>query len=163
MPGYRHARPLLLCLVLLITACGFRLAGTASLPPELDSIQLIASDLSAAQRERLIARLERAGARVTGVAGEASIQLVVSLESVPDRRLATSASTGRNVNRLSRRLVFSLRDDGAPLAPPRSLVQQKDIAVDDDNLLASDEERDSVLRELEQALFEQLIRQLARI
>lgn len=163
MPGFRHARPLLLCLSLLLAACGFRLAGTASLPPELESIQLITRDLSAAQRERLVARLERAGARVSNAAGVTSLQLVVSLETQPDRRLVTSANTGRNVDRLSRRLVFSIRDDGVALAPSRSLVQQKDIAVDDDNLLASEEERSSVLRELEQALFDQLIRQLARI
>jgi len=90
--------------------------------------------------------------------------IFVSVETLPERRLATSASSGRNVDRLSRRLVFSVnRDDGASLVPQRSLVQQKDIAVDDDNLLASEEERSGVLRELEQALFDQLIRQLARI
>jgi outer membrane lipopolysaccharide assembly protein LptE/RlpB len=83
---------------------------------------------------------------------------------LPDRRLVSSARNGKTVERLARSLDFSLRAaDGEMLVPTRTLVQQNDIVLDDDNLLASSKEKASVLEDLHQALFEQLIRQLKRI
>ena len=68
------------------------------------------------------------------------------------------------MERLTRSLDFSLVSaSGEVLVPTRTLKQQNDIVLDDDNLLASVRERASVLEDLEQDLFEQLIRQLNRI
>ena len=83
---------------------------------------------------------------------------------MPDQQLVTSASSGEIVKRISRSLDFNVKAaDGKLLAPARSLRQQKDISLDDNNLLASNRERETVVRELEQALYDQLLRQLSRI
>ena len=42
-------------------------------------------------------------------------------------------------------------------------MQQKDFEIDDDNLLASTQDRNTALSDLQRDLFEQLIRRLARI
>jgi outer membrane lipopolysaccharide assembly protein LptE/RlpB len=47
--------------------------------------------------------------------------------------------------------------------PMRTLAQQRDVSLDDDNLLSSDREKEAVTRDLEDALFDQLIRQLTLI
>ena len=59
--------------------------------------------------------------------------------------------------------VGRLLPSGSQLAPPDSLLQQKDIVLDDDNLLSSTVERKNVVEDLEAALFDQLVRRLQRI
>jgi LPS-assembly lipoprotein len=147
-----------------LAACGFRLAGTVNLPPELSSIHLLTSGFDARQQDALRQQLTRAGAELKNEDDPDAVKLVVSFKVLPDRRLVSSASDNKTVDRLSRSLDFSLRAaDGEMLVPTRTLVQRNDIVLDDDNLLASTREKAQVLEDLQQALFEQLIRQLKRI
>ncbi len=161
-PAYRVW--LLLVLALGLAGCGFRLAGGVTLPAALENIELETSGFNRRERSLLADRLRRAGSRVAETPDSKSHRLSVRLLQVDDRRLVTSASTGRNVVRLERSLVFSLRDaTGEILVADTTLVQQKDFRIDDDNLLASTQDRDNALADLERGLFDQLIRRLARI
>jgi len=147
-----------------LAGCGFRLAGTANLPQQLSSITLLTSGFNKQQQDALRLQLTRAGAELKNQDDPDAVKLTVSLKALPDRRLVSSARDGKTVERLARSLDFSLRAaDGEMLVPARTLVQQNDIVLDDDNLLASSKEKASVLGDLQQALFEQLIRQLKRI
>jgi LPS-assembly lipoprotein len=167
-PSSRYHSLRFCLLVLLVSfslsACGFRLAGTAELPPQLKSIYLVTSDFSDSQRKLLRRNLSDAGARLVEQLESPAVQLNVSLKVIPDRELATSASTGAIVKRISRSLSFNVKAaDGKFLLEAQTLHQQKDVSLDDDNLLSSDREKESVTRDLEQALFDQLIRQLILI
>ena len=160
--------PRICVLVLLVSfclsACGFKLAGSTELPPQLASIYLVTSDFNDAQRRLLQRSLSNAGARLVEQLDSQSVQLNVSLKTHPDRDLATGASTGARVNRISRSLSFNVKAaDGEILLAAQTLRQQNDATLDDDNLLSSDREKEKVIRDLEQALFDQLIRQLTRI
>lgn len=147
-----------------LAACGFRLAGTEDLPQELSSMYLQTSGFDAQQQAALRRQLTRAGAELKNQDAPDAVTLTVSFKVLPDRRLVSSARDGKTVDRLARGLDFSLRAAGGEiLIPGKTLVQQNDIVLDDDNLLASSRERASVLEDLQQALFEQLIRQLKRI
>ncbi len=147
-----------------LAACGFRLAGTSNLPQNLSSMVLVDSGLNQQQQDALRRQLTRAGAELKNRDDPDAVRLKISLKVLPDRRLVSSASDGKSVERLTRSLDFSLVSaSGEVLVPTRTLTQQNDIVLDDDNLLASVRERSSVLEDLEQDLFEQLIRQLNRI
>ena len=149
---------------LCLPACGFRLAGTAELPPSLASIFLELDNFDERQRAALSRTLESAGATLAPRADEQAARLRVALKPAPDRQLATSASSGEVVRRVSRALDFSVRDAGGNfIVAPRTLNQQRDIVLDEDNLLASNRERDTVASELEQALYEQMLRQLSNL
>ena len=157
-------RLILLLLTLALAGCGFKLAGESSLPPELGRIQLLASGFSDKQRRTLTARLQQAGAEVSLQPLVGAAQLRVRLKVLPDRRLVTSASNRKIIERVSRSLHYSLEAaDGTELAPAASISRQKDIVLDDDELLSATVERDNVVDDLETALFEQLIRQLKRL
>jgi LPS-assembly lipoprotein len=167
-PGSYYNGPRICVLVLLLSfclsACDFKLAGTAELPPQLASIYLVTSDFSDAQRRLLQRSLSNAGALLVEQLDSQSVQLNVSLKTLPDRDLATGASTGVRVKRISRSLSFNVKAaDGEILLAAQTLHQQRDASLDDDNLLSSDREKEKVIRNLEQALFDQLIRQLTRI
>jgi LPS-assembly lipoprotein len=149
---------------LCLSACGFRLAGTTELPTQFASIYLQASNFSETQRKALRRTLKSAGATLITDSSAEATRLIVDLKTVPDQQMATSASSGEIVKRISRSLNFHVKAaDGNLIAPVRTLRQQKDITLDENNLLASNRERETVVLELEQALYDQLVRQLARI
>lgn len=147
-----------------LAACGFKLAGTSNLPQNLSSMVLATSNLDQRQQEALRRQLTHAGAELKSQDDPEAVRLKISFKAVPDRRLVSSARDGKSVERLTRSLDFSVSSaSGEVLIPTRTLTKQNDIVLDDDNLLASGRERASVLADLEQDLFEQLIRQLNRI
>lgn len=152
----------LLCLCL--SACGFRLAGTADLPPRLASMHLETVDFTEAQARSLRRSLTAAGANLVEAGDTDAVRLKVTLLSLPERQLVSSASSGAIVQRIGRGLSFVVKAaDGTALAPAQTLRQQKDINLDDDNLLASNREKEAAILELEQSLYQQLVRQLTRI
>jgi len=166
--GFRIASLRIVLVVMLVSfslsSCGFRLAGTNDLPPELSSIYLLTSKISPSQSRALQRSLENAGATVVSQLDQQSVQLNVSLMVEPARQLATSARDGAIVRRISRGLTFSVKAaDGQIIAETQTLRQHKDVSLNDDNLLASNREQETVTRQLEQSLFDQLVRQLTRI
>jgi len=151
----------LLLLAAAICGCGFRLAGTVPLPENLARIQLETRDFDNRQRDALLRRLRQAGADVALEPAADRVRLAVRLLAPRDRRLVTSASSGKTVDRLSRGLEYSLRgSDGQILDGPRQLSVERDLTLDDDNLLSSSDERQSVIEELEATLYDRLVRQL---
>ena len=156
--------PIVLVLVLCLSGCGFRLAGSTDLPPQLASIYLVTSGFSETQRKALSQRLRAAGASLVEQPDAPAAHLSVNLQVLPDRQLVSSGSSGALVKRISRALDFNLKSaDGKLLAPAQTLRQQRDISLNDDNLLSSERERENAIEGLEQALYQQLIRQLTRI
>ncbi len=155
---------ILLVAVIGLSASGFTLAGTASLPQELSTMHLSVNGLTEKQQTALRQRLARAGAQFVKRDDAGAVSLTVSYKVLPNRRLVSSASNGKSVERVARSLDFALKSaDGVLLAPTKTLFQQRDIQLDDDNLLASDKEQRKVVEDLEQDLFNQLVQQLIRI
>ena len=165
MLSYRGLRHLMVIVISIgLVACGFRLAGTAELPEELSTIHLVTRNLSKQQQDEIRGRLTRAGATVVDQATADAVLLAVSFKVLPDRRLASGGSSGKIVDRVSRSLNFSLKSpDGEVIAPAKTLLQQKNMELDENNLLASNREKENVIKELEENLFKQLINQLQRI
>jgi len=165
MLNYRGLRQLMVIVISIgLFACGFRLAGTAELPEELSTIHLVTRNLNKQQQDEIRGRLTRSGATVVDQATTDAVLLSVSFKVLPDLRLASGGSSGKTVDRVSRSLNFSLKSpDGKVIAPVKTLLQQKNIELDENQLLASNREKKNVIKDLEQALFKQLINQLQRI
>lgn len=161
-PGLRQWIVVVACVSL--AACGFRLAGTSELPAELSTIRLVTSNFDKQQQDELSGRLTRAGANVVSEPTEDAVVLSVNLNVIPDRRLASAGSSGRFVVRIARSLDYNLKSaDGEVMVPSKTLRRQNDSELDDDSLLASNREKENVSKDLEQALFEQLVNQLRLI
>ncbi len=157
-------RAALIALCVALGACGFRLAGTAELADSIELLRLETDNFSDRQRRALRARLERAGAVLAGDGDGGAALLRVGFLNFPTQDLIVGGRSGKTIERVSRGLRFSLfGDDGQPLIAAKTLTRQRDFTRDDDNLLASNEERENLLVELEISLFEQLIFELSRI
>ena len=154
----------MLCASLWLGGCGYRLAGTDSLPESRAEFRLVTQNFSVAGDSALRSRLKQAGAKLVVDPAASVAELEVSWLAPADIGLVSSASNGKTVQRISRGIRFSLRDAaGQELITNQTLTQQTDILLDDDNLLASDQERAEIAVDLQRVLFNQLIRQLNRI
>lgn len=144
-----------------LTACGFRLAGSGSLPQSLSSIRLQTVNFNDQQRGALVKSLKRAGARVGGDSNDTAALLNISIKVIPERTLASSANSGGTLVQIARELSYSLKSaSGDVLMKRQVLLRRKDIQLDSDRLLSSVAEQESAAQNLEQALFDQLIQQL---
>ena len=153
-----------LAFLLCLSACGYRLAGTVELPPQLATINLETNNFKEIQRRTLVRTLQAAGASLVDQSDADAIRLTITLDSPPDRQLATSASSGTIVKRITRNLTYALHSaDGKVVSPAQTLSQQADISLNADSLLASNQERDSAVAALERALYQRLVLQLTRI
>jgi outer membrane lipopolysaccharide assembly protein LptE/RlpB len=154
----------LLLISAVTTACGFKLAGLSSLPEPLTALSLVTKNFSGEQRDLLEKSLKRAGADVSRELLDTRALLSVSLSRSQDRILASSASNGRTVVRLSNKLIYSLKSvDGSVLVDRKTLRQQKDIELNSDNLHSSAVEKANVTGALEKALIDKLVLQLKRV
>jgi outer membrane lipopolysaccharide assembly protein LptE/RlpB len=145
-----------------LCGCGFKLAGTSQLPESLDSLHLITKDFSDQQRDDLSSALKNAGVTLT-VIGEGKATLSVTLKKLPQKTVVSSASTGKTIVRLARQLNFSLKlSDETQGVHSKSLVQQQNFELDEDNLLSSSKQKKDVIKDLEVSLYNQLIFQMQR-
>ena len=150
--------------MVVLGGCGFKLAGTVELSALVKHIYVQAEDLNSGQKSILVRQLKQAGAVVSVEQSAADATLSVSIITLPDRRLVASANSAKTVNRISRRLNYSfLAPDGSQWINNRQIIEQQDIELDSNNLLASSEVKADVVQNLERTLIERMIGQLKRL
>ena len=158
---YRSCLILAVFLVSNLTACGFHLAGNSSIPPRLNSIQLIADDLDSQQISDLSRQLTQAGASLVDNQLEDAVRLAVEIKSLPERNLVDTAGSGKTIIRLSRRLSYNLESTAGEIMVEQStILRQKDIELDSNNLAGLDYERQIAEALPDKELLGQLIFQL---
>ena len=160
----RLSRSILIVFLLAgLTACGFHLRGSISLPPPLISMQLIAEDLDTRQKTELERQLIRADASLEDNQADNAVRLMVSIRVLPDYKLADTAGSGKVIIRLLRELSYSLSTaTGELLIDQKTILRQLDLDLDSNELAGAEYEKQSAGLLLDQELFEQLIFQLSQ-
>lgn len=147
-------RVLLLCLsgALLLSGCGFRLQGSASLPPGLERIHVATRDELSPFAVELFRGLERAGARRAPSAGEADAVVRVRTDRGGRRVLSVSARNTPQEFAIFYEVEFSIERAGQEVVPLQRLELTRNISFDERQLLAKDREeeilRDAMARDL---------------
>ena len=150
-------------LVVNFSGCGFRLAGSSNLAPQLVSLQLLSDDLTNSQVSLLSQRLKRAGANLKENQDEAT-RLEVMIKSRPERKLVDTAGSGKTIIRIFRQLVYSLTTaEGEYLAEQKTILRQIDVERDSDDIGGLEYEKQSAAESLDRELIEQLIFQLKHL
>jgi outer membrane lipopolysaccharide assembly protein LptE/RlpB len=150
-------------LVVTFSGCGFRLAGSTNLPPQLVSLQLLTDDLTNSQIALLSQRLKQAGANLKENQDQAT-RLKVGIESRPERKLVDTAGSGKTIIRLFRQLAYSLTTaEGDYLVEQKTILRQIDVERDSDDIEGLEYEKQSAAESLDRALIEQMIFQLKHL
>ncbi len=154
----------IILLVASLTACGFHLRGSTSLPPPLISMQLLAEDLDSRQKTELERQLIQAGANLKDVQVGVAVHLTVAISVLPDRSVVNTAGQGKSIIRIFRQLSYSLSTaTGELLVEQTTILRQLDITLDSNELAAVEYEKQRAGILLDQELFRQLILQLSFI
>ena len=159
----RLSRPILIVFLLAsLTACGFHLRGSTSLPPPLISMQLLAEDLDSRQKTELERQLIRAGAILKDVQVGVAVHLTVAIKVLPDRSVVNAAGQGKTIIRIFRQLSYSVSAaTGEQLMDQTTIMRQLDISFDSNELAAMEYEKQSAGILLDRELIGELILQLS--
>ncbi len=153
---------LIIFLLASLTACGFHLRGSTSLPPPLISMQLLAEDLDSRQKTELERQLIQAGANLKDVQVGVAVHLTVTIKVLPDRSVANSGGQGISIIRIFRQLSYSLSAaTGELLVDQTTILRQHDISLGSNELAGMEYEKQSAGILLDRELIGELILQLS--
>ena len=151
---------LLCAALLLLSACGFQLRGSATLPFETIFLEIPEGNVMGADLKRNL----RAGTNVKVVDSKAEAQAILTNVTELRTKIILSINSAGRVRefRLRYNFNYSLIDrNGKELAPPSSLSLERDYAYSDDQVLAKEAEETLLYRDMQNDLVQQIIRRLA--
>ena len=146
-------------LALLLSACGFQLRGSYSLPYE--SIYVGVSDVSVVGAG-LKRQIRASGTRLADSAQDAQATFLQTGEAKEPIILSLSGSGRVREKRLRYRYGYRVVDDkGRDLIAPGVIELNRDISYADSDVLAKTQEEDLLWRDMENDLVQQLMRRLS--
>ncbi|MEI8304405.1 MAG: LPS assembly lipoprotein LptE [Burkholderiales bacterium] len=160
-PRRRWLRALLLPLVAVPAACGFRLRGSAELPFETLFVSFPPGSATGAEFIRLL-RVQ-GGTRLVERATDAQARLEVYTER-REKEIVGFSSTGRPREYQLRLITgFRLVDvaSGIEMIPANDLILRREITTTDTQLVAKQQEEVLLYREMQTDTVQQLLRRLA--
>lgn len=158
--GRRRALTTLAALPLLAAGCGFQLRGQRPLP--FDTLYLGMSeysDLAAAIRRQIRASTST---QVVSNKDEAQVRLEVLADAKEKVILALNTQGRVREYQLRLRYAFRLVDkNGQEVLAPNEILLRRDLAFDDSQVLAKEQEEILLYRDMQGDLVQQLMRRLA--
>ena len=146
-------------LALLLSACGFQLRGSYSLPYE--SIYVGVPDVSVIGAG-LKRQIRASGTRLADSAQDAQATFLQTAEAKEPIILSLSGAGRVREKRLRYRYGYRVVDDkGRDLIAPGVIELNRDISYADSDVLAKTQEEDLLWRDMESDLVQQLMRRLA--
>jgi len=164
----RYAMPgrcvlVLLCAVLSLSACGWRLQGAAKLSPTMTVTYVDAKDRYTEFNQALRERLRASGAKLTEHSGDATATVKIIKDQSGQRVLSVSARNTPEEYEVFYAVEYSVVSGGNELIPPQKLELTRDYSYDTTAVLAKQREQ-AVLREaLAQDLAGLVLRRLASL
>jgi LPS-assembly lipoprotein len=143
----------------LLTACGFQLRGTASLP--YDTLHIAAPKTSPVATE--IRRAVNAGTKTRVIEDAKAAQATLHVLAESREKLILSLSGGGRVREydLRYRLTYRLTDkDNKELRPPTQILLRRELSYNDLDTLSKESEEALLYRDMQSDAVSQLLRQL---
>jgi LPS-assembly lipoprotein len=148
--------------LLLLSACGFRLRGGVELPPILQDTYIESENPFTGMARALRTELKIAGANVPEDRESATAILVIHQERAEDRVLSVGSSGRATEYELYDEFSFSLQDrDGKQLVKPQTLSMTRDLVFDENELLGKVSEAEGLHRKIRANLARQAITRIA--
>jgi LPS-assembly lipoprotein len=147
-PSRRPALPSAACalVVILLSACGFHLQGSAELPVEVRRVYVATADELTPLAVELREALSRNGATLAPAASAADAVVRVSRDRTGRRVLSVSARNTPEEFEVFYAVDYSIDRGGQEVVPSQTLELTRSFSFDEADLLAKDRE-ENILRE----------------
>jgi LPS-assembly lipoprotein len=155
-----HRPLLLLAILLLVTACGFRLQTRAELPPEMQRTRLEIQSPYSEFARRLETHLEQNGVQVVTSLSDAAV-LQVPLNRIR-KEIQSIGNNARVREYLIRHTIqFRLLDSaGTELIPLQTFEQSRVYSFNEQDILAAEREGEFLRDDLSDSLARMVVRRL---
>ena len=147
----------------LVAGCGFRLAGTAPLPPSLARPHLSFSDPYSDFARVFGRQLQSAGAILESSDAAATATVEVSRDTVEQRVLSVSARNIPTEYLLIYTVTYSVRHAGKELLAPQTISLSQDYSFSEQAVLAKEHEADRLRRQMARELAAIAMRRIASL
>lgn len=145
-----------------LSACGFRLQGTAELPEQMQRTWIAwPAGSSPALRRSLTRSLATAGVEIVASPGEATAVLDIIENSFGERILSVSANNIPEELEVFHSVMFELRAGGDTLFPRETITLTRDYTFDETAILAKNREGEVIANALITDVVQQIRRRLA--
>ena len=145
----------------LVSGCGFRLAGTAPLPALLARPHLSLSDPYSDFARVFGQQLRASGAILEASDATATATVDVSRDTVEQRVLSVSAQNIPTEYLLIYTVTYSVRRAGKVVLPPQTISLSQDYSFSEQAVLAKEHEADRLRRQMARELAAIAMRRIA--
>ena len=146
--------------VSIVSACGFQLRGTATLPAELQTMALTSTDGNSDILRELRRSLIASDVTLLDSPQANAYVLVLGAESSSERVLSVNSNARAGEYELSVSVPFQLRNGSAILMGPETLTIEKVYLADPNSAVAKAEERELMEEEMRRELVNLILRRL---
>jgi len=159
VPGQFAARLFILLLLLaMCSACGFKLRGAVELPAVLQETYLESENPFTGMARALRIELEAAGARVVESSEQATAVLIIVNERSQNRILSVGSTGKASEYELLEEITFELADrNGKILVQKQNLRMIRDLVFDETELLGKVSESEQLHVQMRRNLARQII------
>lgn len=158
-------RYLLLAVALLLCACGFHLRGTvSSLPEWLTTIAIVSKDNNLEFNHLMTAQLEAYNIRVAANPASAPYWLLINAIHYKKQIVSIGSSTNPRQYHLILSIDFLVQTPkGELIAPEKEVIATRQLTVNNDRILGSDDEERILTNEMKQDAVIQIIHRLSTL
>jgi LPS-assembly lipoprotein len=146
-----------------LAACGFRLAGSESLPAVMARPYLSLKDPYTDFSREFEHRLKSSGATLQPTAAAATATVEITKDLVQQRTLAVSAKNIPTEYELTYTVTFSVHGGGKELLAPQTINLSKDFSYDETLQLAKEHEADILRQQMARDLVSIALRRLTSL
>lgn len=153
---------LILCLALVLGACGFQLRGAVKLPYQNIYIALPETSVLGTELRRQI----KANQSTVLVDNSRNADAVFRPLDEKRERIIASLTARGQAREYQLRLRYTFRVEngkGQPLTPVNEIVMNRDVTYDDNQVLSKQQEEEFLWQSMQKELAQQILRRLAAV
>jgi len=152
--------PLIACI--LLSACGFHLRGMVDIPKWLNNVAIVSKDGNNELASILKIQLDTYKIHVNPDPDLASYWLIINHTTFQQQIISIGASTNPRQYQLILTIEFMLQTrSGKIVQPSRTVSVSRQLTVNNDRILGSNEEESILIREMRQDAVIQIINRLS--
>lgn len=153
----------LLLLTICLSACGFHLRGYVAVPEWLNNVALISQDGNGELLSLLKSQLESYKIEVNSEPSLANYWLVINKMGFKQQIVSVGSSTNPRQYQLILTVEFMLQSrKGQIIKPARMVTVSRQLTVNNDRILGSNEEETILVTEMKKEAIIQIINRLSR-
>jgi LPS-assembly lipoprotein len=149
--------------LLVLSACGFRLAGSTPLPAVFSKTYLSMKDPYTDFARSFEQQLKSSGVQLVPLRQDSTATIEVTRDTVEQRTLAVSASNIPTDYLLTYTVTYAVHGPDSELLEPQTISLSRDYSFQEDELLAKQHEADMLRAQMARDLVTMAMRRLTRL